>query len=120
MKRNRICHLCLIFAVVLALSSCANSRGKEYYELVGGNPDIDYLEFLDDSTCLFIAPGPVEMTCPYVEKDGVITVNVIGFVKGRLVRKDKNTLQGEAPFFEGTWKKTRPHRAAELVNDDSD
>ncbi|MBO4590747.1 MAG: hypothetical protein J5698_07235 [Bacteroidaceae bacterium] len=120
MKRNRICNLCLLGALALALLSCLNGSDKEYYELVGGNPDIDFLEFLGDSTCLFVAPGPVEMTCPYVEKDGVITVSVIGFVKGKLYREDKNTLRGEAPFFEGTWKKTRPHRESGIKSEGSD
>lgn len=116
MKRNRFFNLCLLGAVVLAFAACSN--GREYYELVGGDADIDYLEFLSDSTCLFVAPGPVEMVCPYSEKDGVITVRVVGFVNGRLIRQDKQTLKGEAPFFEGIWKKTRPpHRVDDMMDD---
>ena len=108
--------VCLAAAMMFVFVSCVHD--KEYYELVGGDPDIDYLEFLSDSTCLFIAPGPVEMVCPYTEKDGVITINVVGFVKGKLTRLDRKTLKGEAPFFEGTWKKTRPpHREDEMAED---
>jgi hypothetical protein len=103
---NRIYNLFLVGVVVLALLSCSN--GREYYELVGGDPDMDYLEFLTDGTCLFVAPGPVEMVCPYTETDGVITIDVVGIAKGKLIRQNRNILKGESPFFEGTWKKVRP------------
>lgn len=116
MQRNRFLNACLAAVSLLALVSCAHDR--EYYELVGGDPDIDYLEFLTDSTCLFVAPGPVEMVCPYTENEGVITIQVVGFVKGKLTRLDRKTLKGEAPFFEGTWKKTRPPCRDDDISDD--
>ena len=38
------------------------------YELVDGNPQIDYIDFLNDTLCRFIAPGPLVLTSHYTKK----------------------------------------------------
>ena len=42
-----------------------------------------------------------------VRSDGVIVVHISPFSDTHFVRLDARTLEGEVPFFEGTWKKKR-------------
>lgn len=88
---------------LVSLSSCG--KQTEYYQLVGGDPKIDYLEFVNDSVARFVSPSLIEVYCPYTETDGHYTIAVMGLSRGRLHRIDANTLQGEPPFFDGTWKR---------------
>ena len=92
----------------MAVSSTSCSRsGRGYYELEGGDKSIDWIEFANDSTIRWVAPGKLAMESIYEEEDGVITVYVAPFSKGTLHRVDSYTLVGEVPFFEGTWKRKR-------------
>lgn len=94
-------------AICLLVSSCGNG-GSRYYELEGGNKSIDFLEFVSDSTCRFIAPGSMEIVCPYEIVDGAyIVVHVAPMSNGVLQIVDNKTLEGQPPFFEGVWKKAR-------------
>lgn len=99
-------YLVLFCLISLAISSCKESS-YAYYEQEGGDPRIDFVEFLNDSTLHWIGPGGIHMKSFYFEKDGVITVDIGSISQGRLHRIDKNTLEGEIPFFEGTWKKIK-------------
>ena len=104
--------LCLLFvASVLSMVSCTDDVKR--YELVDGEPDVDYIEFVDDSTCVVAAAGPVELLCLYTEKDGQVTIHVMDGVCGTLIRQNRRTLVGESAFFEGTWVKVRCHRENE-------
>ena len=107
-----------LFAVLLLAAifstACVNSP-VPYYELKGGNPDFDFIYFPTDSTCRFIDPNMqlTEYPCETVSVDegDYIVVHVAPYSQGVLKIIDKRTLEGSAPFFEGIWKKSRPHRA---------
>ena len=100
----------LALAICLLLSAC--SKGiTGYFELEGGVKSIDFLEFVSDSTCRFIAPGSMEMVCPYeIVDDSYIVVHVAPMSVGVLNIVNDKTLEGQVPFFEGTWKKVRKPR----------
>lgn len=109
MKKSRnICRsiylaTCLCTGMAL-LPSCSKPQSA-YYEKIDGEPQIDFIEFMNDSVVRYIAPGPLEMRSKYTEANGVITVYVAPLSTAKLTRIDGNTLQGSVPFFEGTWKR---------------
>ena len=109
MKKNRnICRsiylaTCLCAGMAL-LPSCSKPQSA-YYEKIDGEPQIDFIEFMNDSVVRYIAPGPLEMRSKYTEANGVITVYVAPLSTAKLTRIDGNTLQGSVPFFEGIWKR---------------
>lgn len=94
-----------IVASMLAtmLVSCASK--KAYYEQVGGDPRIDFIEFMNDSVVRYMGPGGIEQHCKYVCKGNQIVIYITPMVTANLYKIDGNTIQGEVPFFEGTWKK---------------
>lgn len=94
-----------IVASMLAtmLVSCASK--KAYYEQVGGDPRIDFIEFMNDSVVRYMGPGGIEQHCKYVSKGNQIVIYIAPMVTANLYKIDGNTIQGEVPFFEGTWKK---------------
>lgn len=88
------------------LSSCKPSA--EYYLLEGGEAEIDWIEFVNDSTLRWVGPGPLQLESLYEEDEqGNIVVYVAPFSKGYMTRIDSKTIEGQVPFFEGTWKKSR-------------
>jgi len=95
----------LLFVSCCLFSSCHRSSGdSSRYELIGGNPKIDFIEFIGDDSCVFVAPGPLLMRQHYsVDTAGCYTVHVIDNLVGRLYRTAPDTLEGLPPFFEGTW-----------------
>lgn len=96
--------LMLVVAVVLLLTGC-NRSGVVRYELIGGDPEIDYLEFLNDSMCRFVAPGPLTLVSPYTKHDDTYTILIHGTVEARLHTYERGKLIGEPPFFDGVWEK---------------
>ena len=77
----------ICFTTLFLLIAGCKQQKTIRYELVDGNPQIDYIDFLNDTLCRFIAPGPL--------------VNDI--VSARLYKTKEGKLRGEAPFFEGIW-----------------
>ena len=97
----------LSFSIVLLLViSCSKPDGS-YYELVGGDKDIDWIEFVNDSTLRWIGPGPRLLESAYVERDSIITVETAPLSRGFLYRQADGTLFGCSPFFEGIWRPSR-------------
>lgn len=93
---------------MVVLGCACSERTSDYYILEGGDRRVDWIEFAGDSTLRWVGPGAIPETSSFVEnEDGDITVFVAPFSCGRLHRIDNRTLIGEAPFFEGIWKKTR-------------
>lgn len=95
----------LAAGALLFCLGCSPHRANAFYELVGGDPTVDYLELMGDTACRYCVPGSLEVVtpCHVDEATGVITVDVAGFVKGYLLRVNADTLIGRAPFFEGVW-----------------
>lgn len=90
---------------MLMLCLSCTENGSRIYLLEGGDKDVDVLEFVDDSTLRWMAPGSQQMVSNYKEsEDGLIVVYVAPFSLGTLHRVDAKTIQGDVPFFEGTWK----------------
>ena len=97
-------------ALVVFLSACSGEK-TPYYQLEGGDPEVDWIEFTAPDTILWIAPGRIPVKSAFEEDaDGNIVVHVAPFSSGRMRRVDGRTLVGEAPFFEGTWKKVNIRR----------
>lgn len=88
---------------VLCLAACSRPDGS-YYKLEGGDDAIDWIEFVNDSTLRWVGPGPrlLESRCARV--DTVIVVETAPLSRGFLFLKADGTLEGQPPFFEGTWK----------------
>lgn len=97
----------LLLLIAGTFSACRKSSNNTIrYELVGGDPKIDFIEFIGNDSCVFVAPGPLLMRQHYsVDSAGCYTVHVIENLVGHLYRKDATTLLGDPPFFEGTWVK---------------
>ena len=101
-KKGGMCRSSLLtLLMVIALTAC--SEGIERYEQVGGDPKVDFIEFVNDSTVHFMAPGMISTNSKYTEEKGEITIFIAPMVQARLHRLDSKTLQGEVPFFEGKW-----------------
>lgn len=73
------------------------------YELVDGNPQIDYIDFLNDTLCRFVAPGPLVLTSHYTKEGDIYIIQINDIVSARLYKTEEGKLRGEAPFFEGIW-----------------
>ena len=96
----------LSLLVLLTLLLVGGNRNKIVrYELIGGDPEIDYIEFLNDSLCRFVAPGPLTLVTPYVRQGETYTVIIHGMIEARLHDYEPDKLIGEPPFFEGVWEK---------------
>ena len=97
-------------ALALLVVSC-NGDKSEYDFLQGGDPAVDWFEFASDSTILWVGPGGVSEQSRYEENEtGEIVVHTAPFSVGRMRRVDGKTIEGEPPFFEGTWKKSGHRR----------
>jgi hypothetical protein len=97
-------------ALALLFASCSGDK-PEYYLLQGGDPAVDWFEFASDSTILWVGPGGVSEQSRYEENEaGEIVVYTAPFSVGRMHRVDGKTIEGEPPFFEGTWKRTNHRR----------
>ena len=106
--------LTLLLAACLTLTACVSMTPKQgnYYELVGGDNRIDFIDFINDSTVRFMAPGHIEKICPYTKEGNRIRICVSPLVIVDVLQADDETIQGTPPFFEGTWKKTaKPQKA---------
>ena len=99
--------LLAITAMLLLVNSCGTKNEGNYYELVGGDKDIDWIEFVNDSTLRWIGPGPRLLESAYVERDSIITVETAPLSRGFLYRQADGTLFGCSPFFEGIWRPSR-------------
>lgn len=94
----------IYFIGLLSLTAGCKQHPKiTHYELVGGNPQIDYLDFLNDTMCRFVAPGSLTMTSRYSKQGDTYVIQVNPLVNARLYKVDDKTLQGEPPFFDGVW-----------------
>lgn len=95
----------LAAGALLFCLGCSHPCRSSYYELMGGDPEVDYLELFGDSLCRYQVPGGIEVItpCQVNPEDGSIVVEISGFVKGYLWRISPDTLVGRAPFFEGVW-----------------
>lgn len=96
--------LSLFAALLLCMTGC-NRNKIVRYELVGGDPEVDYIEFLNDSLCRFVAPGPLTLVSPYTRQGETYTVIIHGFIEAKLYKYERGKLMGEAPFFDGVWEK---------------
>lgn len=96
--------LMLVAAVVLLLTGC-NRDGVVRYELVDGNPEVDFLEILNDSLCRYTVPGPLTVVGPYTKLGDTYTLIINGVVEARLHKFERGKLIGEPPFFDGVWEK---------------
>lgn len=96
-------HLLSTLLLLLLLTSC-QKNGIVRYQMEGGDPEIDFLEVQGDTLCRFYGPGNILIECPCrMELQNILTIEVAPLIEARLVFKDPQTLQGEPPFFEGTW-----------------
>lgn len=86
----------------LLIAGCKQQKSIRY-ELVDGNPQIDYIDFLNDTLCRFIAPGPLVLTSHYTKKGDIYIIQINDIVSARLYKTEEGKLRGEAPFFEGIW-----------------
>lgn len=101
-KKGGTCRSSL-FTLLAGITLAGCSEGIERYEQVGGDPNVDFIEFVNDSTVHFMAPGMISTNSKYTEEKGEITIFIAPMVQARLHRLDSKTLQGEVPFFEGKW-----------------
>ena len=63
---------------------------------------IHYIDFLNDTLCRFVAPGPLVLTSHYTKEGDIYIIQINDIVSARLY-KEEGKLRGEAPFFEGIW-----------------
>lgn len=114
MKHNQntmeaACKLPLLFLLLVSgisfLSSCQNKASQSNrFELIGGDPKIDFIEFYTEDSCMFVTPGPMLMRQNFsVDSAGYYTIHIIDNVYCHMFQVSQDTLVGEPPFFEGTW-----------------
>ena len=97
-KTGRFIYFTTLF---LLIAGCKQQKSIRY-ELVDGNPQIDYIDFLNDTLCRFVAPGPLVLTSHYTKEGDIYIIQINDIVSARLY-KEEGKLRGEAPFFEGIW-----------------
>ena len=101
----------ICFTTLFLLIAGCKQQKTIRYELVDGNPQIDYIDFLNDTLCRFVAPGPLVLTSHYrlfqkshYTKEGdIYIIQINDIVSARLYKTKEGKLRGEAPFFEGIW-----------------
>lgn len=93
----------ICFLVLFVLATGCKQQKIIHYELVDGNPEIDYIDFLNDTLCRFVAPGPITMTSHYTKQGNTYIIQINSIVNARLHQTEAGKLRGEPPFFEGTW-----------------
>lgn len=88
------------------MTGCSSGKGHVRYELLDGDPEIDYILFYGEDSCQFVAPGPFVIRQSYsLDSAGNYTIHVIDNVYGSMQRVSSDTLVGLPPFFEGVWVK---------------
>ena len=109
---RRFLSILFILAALGTLASCRKASLGEYYELVDGDPTIDFVYFFSDDSVQFVAPGPFNMLQDYSrEGDSIVRIHIIDNIYASLYRLAPDTLVGQAPFFEGVWvRRDRPTR----------
>lgn len=100
---KRIILIGTVFSLFLLMAGCKHGSEIIRYELVGGNPEVDYIDFLNDSLCRFVAPGSLTITRPYSKERDTYVIQIAPLVKAYLYKVDDNTLRGNLPFFDGIW-----------------
>lgn len=100
MKRFNI--FTYFITLFLLITGCKQQKIIRY-ELINGNSQIDYIDFLNDTLCRFVAPGPVVLTTRYTKQKNTYIIHINSIVNTRLYKKEEGKLQGEPPFFEGIW-----------------
>lgn len=105
--KKKIIGACLATMVMLliCITGCVQSSKTQHYELVGGTPEIDYIDFLNDTLCRYVVPGPLTLTTRYTREENTYIIHINSTIKARLYKTDEGSLRGEAPFFEGVWVK---------------
>ena len=98
-EKNRSVYI--LTTLFLLIAGCKQQKSIRY-ELVDGNPQIDYIDFLNDTLCRFVAPGPLVLTSHYTKEGDIYIIQINDIVSARLY-KEEGKLRGEAPFFEGIW-----------------
>ena len=58
----------ICFTTLFLLIAGCKQQKTIRYELVDGNPQIDYIDFLNDTLCRFVAPGPLVLTSHYTKE----------------------------------------------------
>ena len=97
--------LCYLVLCVLLFAACQRKEATRY-TLEGGDASVDFFLLQGDTLCTFYAPGHILLTCPCsVDGAGVLTVQVTGLVEAKLKPDGRRRYVGQAPFFEGAWKK---------------
>ncbi|NDW11448.1 hypothetical protein D0T50_00910 [Bacteroides sp. 214] len=92
---------------LVCVTGCMQSPKSQHYELVGGTPEIDYIDFLNDTLCRYVVPGPLTFTTRYTQEGDTYIIHINSTIKARLYKTDEGNLRGEAPFFEGIWVKKK-------------
>ena len=64
----------MLHYTILLIAGCKQQKTIRY-ELVDGNPQIDYIDFLNDTLCRFVAPGPLVLTSHYTKRRYLYNTN---------------------------------------------
>lgn len=99
----RIFKLFICFFVLCMLVTGCKQQKVIRYEQVDGDPEIDYIDFLNDTICRFVVPGPLILTCHYAKLGNTYIIQINNMVSARLCKIGEGKLQGEPLFFEGVW-----------------
>lgn len=89
----------ICFTTLFLLIAGCKQQKTIRYELVDGNPQIDYIDFLNDTLCRFVAPGPLVLTSHYTKKGDIYIIQINDIVSARLYKTEEGKLRGEAPFL---------------------
>ena len=76
----------ICFTTLFLLIAGCKQQKTIRYELVDGNPQIDYIDFLNDTLCRFVAPGPLVLTSHYTKKGDIYEDTKL--LQKREMRKD--------------------------------
>ena len=79
----------ICFTTLFLLIAGCKQQKTIRYELVDGNPQIDYIDFL--------------LTSHYTKEGDIYIIQINDIVSARLYKTEEGKLRGEAPFFEGIW-----------------
>lgn len=100
--------VCSVLMASYLLIACHEERHRQVFYLQGGDPSIDFIDFFNEDSCMFIAPGPFKIRDVYTKTDSTITIHIIDGISSTLQRKGTDTLIGRPPFFDGIWIRTNP------------
>ena len=77
----------ICFTTLFLLIAGCKQQKTIRYELVDGNPQIDYIDFLNDTLCRFVAPGPLVLTSHYTKEGDIYIIQINDIVSARLYKK---------------------------------